>query len=383
MKLYIETIANDMDLALVWPRWAELANDNPFVHPLWSISWWQCFRKVDMQLRVLVVRTGTGEIVGIAPLYLKQSILMGRELRFLGDGSCCSEYLTIVTEKGLESEVVRALAEWLHACGCSERDGAWDVMDLDCFADDDPKIRELTDYLGTGGHCRHVEPAMGCWRIDCSQGWDEYLSRLSKSRRSKIRRLLRQVNNSELYRIRKVKDLSQFEEFMNSLSQLHQNRWQQAGEDGCFADPRFGRFLRQVGAGAIATGMGNFFTLEYQGQTIAVQFALQTKQSIFSYQVGVDTTTQAESPGMAMNAYLIFDAIERGISMVDFLRGDEPYKQTLRAERIPTSRVHLFARHPLATFRFGYWRTACEFKRIAKRWLKPQAKIDSPIEQEA
>jgi hypothetical protein len=86
---------------------------------------------------------------------------------------------------------------------------------------------------------------------------------------------------------------------------------------------------------------------------------------------------------MAMNAYLIFDAIERGISMVDFLRGDEPYKQTLRAERIPTSRVHLFARHPLATFRFGYWRTACEFKRIAKRWLKPQAKIDSPIEQEA
>lgn len=347
------------------------------------MAWWECFRTTDMHLKVMVARNSDGHILGLAPLYLRTSPLMGRELRFIGDGHICSEYLSILAEPNAATEVTAAIAEVLHHEGQSEKKGTWDLIDLDCYGGDDRNINTLKNYLQERGHVCHVDETMGCWRIDFSEGWDGYLSKMSKSRRSKARRLLKQIQSGGNYEVQWIERYSDIEAFMNHLSALHQSRWQNKGEKGCFADPKFGKFLRQVAANALRYGRAHLLQLKYDGMPVALQFGLRSDSTIFSYQVGVDTRSNAESPGMAMNMLLIYDAVQRGMSQLDFLRGDEPYKQTLRAERIRTERLHVFARYPLAKLRYRCWRTACEAKRIAKDWLKTPQKSNPTIEQEA
>ena len=383
LSLFVETLSNEADVLSIQDRWSELACNDPFLHPMWCMSWWECYRTHEMQLRVMVVRNSHGDILGLAPFYLRVSPLMGRELRFLGDGIICSEYLSVLASPGTETEVTLAIAEALHQQGQSEKRGTWDMLDLDCYVSDDRCMGILKNYMQEHGHACHVDEVMGCWRIDFSEGWEAYLAKLSKSRRNKGRRLLKQVQGGGPYEIKWVEHHSQIEAFMNNLTNLHQSRWQGKGESGCFADPKFGKFLRQVAVQAIRCGRAHLMQLNYEGLPVAMQFGLRSDTTIFSYQVGVDTSSTAESPGVAMNMFLIHDGVQRGLTGIDFLRGDEPYKATLRAERIRTVRLHVFARYPLAHLRYRCWRTACEAKRLAKDWLKTPQKSNPAIEQEA
>jgi CelD/BcsL family acetyltransferase involved in cellulose biosynthesis len=383
LNLFVETLSSESDVRSIEDRWGELACNDPFLHPMWCLAWWECFQTPEMQLRVMVARNATGEIVGIAPFYLRTSSLMGRELRFLGDGHICSEYLSLLSEPNAEIEVVNAIADALHLQGQNEKRGTWDMIDLDCYRSEDRNVSALKNYMQEHGHACHIDEVMGCWRIDFSEGWEAYLSKMSKSRRSKGRRLLKQIQGEGPYEAKWIEHHADIESFMNHLTNLHQSRWEKKGESGCFADPKFGKFLRQVAVKAQRCGRAHLLQLNYQGMPVALQFGLRSDSTIYSYQVGVDTSTTAESPGMAMNMLLINDGTQRGLTSLDFLRGDEPYKQSLRAERIRTERLHVFARYPLAHLRYRCWRTACEAKRLAKDWLKTPQKSNPTIEQEA
>lgn len=383
LNLFVETLTSESDLRLIEDRWGELACNDPFLHPMWCLAWWECFRTPEMKLRVMLARNSAGEIIGIAPFYLRTSALMGRELRFLGDGPICSEYLSLLAEPNAEAEVVAAIANALHLQGQSEKRGTWDMIDLDCFRSEDRNVTGLKAYMQEHGHACQVNEVMGCWRIDFSEGWEAYLSKMSKSRRSKGRRLLKQIQSGGRYEVKWIEHHADIESFMNHLTNLHQSRWENKGEKGCFADPKFGKFLRQVAGNALRCGRAHLLQLNYEGMPVAMQFGLRSDSTIYSYQVGVDTSSAAESPGMAMNMLLINDGAQRGLTTLDFLRGDEPYKQSLRAERIRTERLHIFARYPLAHLRYRCWRTACEAKRLAKDWLKTRQKSNPTIEQEA
>jgi CelD/BcsL family acetyltransferase involved in cellulose biosynthesis len=383
LKLFIETISSEKDLEAIIPRWSELADATPFLHPMWCVPWWQCFRTNDMRLNVIVVRDASGEIVGLVPFYLRVSVWMGRELRFLGDGSVCSEYLSVLSTAEQREEVVKTLCDWLHQQGCSERRGTWDLLDLDCFSATDEAMNQVASTMSQFGHGTHIDEVMGCWQIDFGTNLEDYIIRLSRLRRGKARRLLKQIDTSGNYEVKWVESPTEIEDFMATVTQLHQTRWQRVGESGCFADPRFGKFLRMVAREAMKYGKNHFLQLNYQGVPITTQFALRSTDTIYSYLVGVERDTPADSPGMAMNLFLIRDGIARGYTKLDFLRGDEPYKLTLRAERIATQRLHVFARYPLAQLRFRCWRTACEFKRIAKSFLRPANKTGVSVEQDA
>ena len=168
LKLFTETLKSESDVRAIESQWGELACNSPFMHPMWCLPWWECFRTSGMQLRVMVVRDSEGQVQGLAPFYLQTSPLMGRELRFLGDGLICSEYLSVLSRPGCEMDVVAALAESLHQQGLDERHGSWDLLDLDCYDSGDPYMRALKDYLQQQGHACQVDEVMGCWRIDFS-----------------------------------------------------------------------------------------------------------------------------------------------------------------------------------------------------------------------
>src|SRR5262245_48527627 len=95
-------------------NWNELVSDSlqdtPFLQWEWCSTWWRHYGQGhDL---AIVVALDEDRWMGLAPLYVdRNGGWRGHELRFLGTGEVCSEYLGFVLRKGYESEVSRALIE--------------------------------------------------------------------------------------------------------------------------------------------------------------------------------------------------------------------------------------------------------------------------------
>ena len=72
---------------------------------------------------------------------------------------------------------------------------------------------------------------------------------------------------------------------------------------------------------------------------IAAGITFETADSIYYYNAGVDPDARELSPGVLMVERYVRRALERGLTRMDFLRGDEPYKYEWGAVDEPIQRV--------------------------------------------
>ena len=75
------------------------------------------------------------------------------------------------------------------------------------------------------------------------------------------------------------------------------------------------------------------------GRRIAAGLTFETPDSLLYYNAGVDPDARELSPGVLMIERYLRRALERGITRLDFLRGDEPYKYEWGAVDEPIRRV--------------------------------------------
>jgi CelD/BcsL family acetyltransferase involved in cellulose biosynthesis len=77
--------------------------------------------------------------------------------------------------------------------------------------------------------------------------------------------------------------------------------------------------------------------LTLDNKIIAAHFGFTWDRRIYYYKPCYDPSLSSHSPGKVLLAYLIQDAITRGIQEVDFLYGLEDYKQDYTSEIRRTS----------------------------------------------
>ena len=105
--------------------------------------------------------------------------------------------------------------------------------------------------------------------------------------------------------------------------------------------------------------------LDLDGQTIAVEYQLLSQGVTYIYQCGVDPRYLSQEPGHLLTAATIKRAIEQGGRAVDFLRGDEPYKEHFRAVARPLLALRVVPNRALPRLRNGLWLAG----RGVKRWM--------------
>jgi CelD/BcsL family acetyltransferase involved in cellulose biosynthesis len=67
--------------------------------------------------------------------------------------------------------------------------------------------------------------------------------------------------------------------------------------------------------------------MEINGAKAAAMLAFNYKNRLLIYNSGYDPANYAElSPGIVLTSYIIEDAIKRGLTILDFLQGNEVYK---------------------------------------------------------
>ena len=350
-------------LASIAPQWNRLAGDVPFVRWEWLEAWARLYAPAD-SLRTLEVREGR-RLVGLAPWYVDRGALGGRTLRFLGSGEVCSDYLTILADQDRRAAVVDRIADWLS----DEAAGEWDSLVLSGAMRDDPAVTALARAMSARGHRVHTRRLCNTWRLDLPATWDEYLDRLSKSRRDRVRVLLRRSFGSGNAVVRRVSDVDELAAGFDILSRLHQKRRQSLGESGCFSSRRFSEFHRLAMRRLFESGMLRLDWMEWKGRPAAAAYRIAGGNTLYFYQCGFEPDLARERPGWLDAIAMLRWAIEQRFRHVDFLRGDEPYKVSWRAEPCALVEVRVAARRFTAEARHAAWLGGQQVKAWAKRHL--------------
>jgi CelD/BcsL family acetyltransferase involved in cellulose biosynthesis len=343
------------------PLWDDMAAGIPFRSWTWLSTWWRHYAALG-QLFVLGV-FDRGHLIGIAPWYQIKTLQNGRMLRCLGDVEVCSEYVTILCEPGLERTVTDALAEWLLQANNRDQ---WDVIELASTDPEDVAAFALAEQMAERGCRFHPEPGPGCWRAVLPPSWDEYLPRLSKDRRKKIRRLQRRYIDSGLVAWHTASSPEKIGVARRVLVDLHQGRRTALGQPGCFTSPRYRAFHEEVMPRLLKESRLGLHWLEFDGRPVAAEYQLRGANAVYCYQGGISPDGALASPGQIAILLSFQQAIEQGRRTLDFLRGDEPYKRQWGAQFCPNVDLRIVAGSTAAQLRHGIWLAG----RDVKQWVR-------------
>jgi CelD/BcsL family acetyltransferase involved in cellulose biosynthesis len=331
-------------------------------HPEWMLSWWDAFRSPSCAAMLLGVENDS-QLIGIAPFFVHNSWGFGRVVRFLGSGSACSDFQTLLAVDGGERVVADAVAHYF-AAGSAR--GSWDLMELDGIDEKCPSVKFLLDGLAAHKTIKQVSSRENTWRLDLTDGWEGFCKNLSKSQRSQTRNLVNRFEKNESLRLQIINDPTQLKLATQTCILLHQRRWNAVGAPGCFSDSRFARFIPNALQALAGRGQSEILILEQAGKAVASQIVLKDDaENLFVYQSGRDPQYDSQRVGQILTLLSIRYACERGAQFIDYLRGDEIYKQRLKAIPSSCQRIRVFASGTIPSLRHSVWKVGRSIKSTA------------------
>ena len=349
-SLQLEVVSDPQALASHLPFWRAHA-PSPMQSPAWLLAWWSAFETPNTQLSVLIVRTAAGEVIGLAPFYLRDHWTDGRTLRFLGSGRACTDFQTLLTTPGREVEVGTFIGQWLIG---SQTELNWGMVELEGTQRDDAAISAFVEALKQARCQSYQSQLESTWRLDLTDGWPGFLSRLSRTQRSQTRNLVNRFDKNDGLTLRLVAQSDELPRALQQCIELHQKRWTAVGEPGCFADTRFTKFVELACQNLARDQRIRIALLEDNGVPIACHiYLLDAAGNKYMYQSARDPARHVERIGQILNALEIRQATQEGIAFIDFLRGDEIYKRRSGAVAMDCMRVRIVAPQLIPRVRHG------------------------------
>lgn len=316
-------------------EWNRLANEFPFASWEWYRRWWEHIGRTS-ELAIGVLRDGE-RIVALAPWYWCRHPLRGRVLRFLASGETCSDYQTILAQPAELASAVECLGDALATEGRSSL-SQHDLLDYEGVACGDATMKALCEILVEHGYQVSAEPIESSWVVGLPASWTDFLAQLPKNTRRKVRKAISRIESGE-FTFHQTDTPDDLERFWPEFVRLHQKRFVGTKSGGCFHDERFESFLKRATRDLLVSGRARLFWCEHGGQPFAAQLYFQSKQIGYMYQSGFDPEKASWEPGYLLYTYVFQRLIQEGISALDFLRGNEPYKARWSAEPVPLQRL--------------------------------------------
>jgi len=295
-------------------RWnrllAQARHPSVFLSWQWQTAWARAFLE-SRPLHLLRVNDDAGALAGLLPLYDEAAGLR----RFVG-GVDVSDYLDLIVSAGREEEVWQALLQ--HRAGESTE---WDLRAIRAAS---PTVDILQRLCPAAGMRAQVEREDRCPVLQLAASWDAYLEGLgSKDRhelRRKIRKLEREMPGTS------VRSHSAPEGWGDALAEfLRLHRLSKVGKDR-FMNERMEAFFRDATGALAVAGWARLWFLDWNGAPVATFLCFEHAGSVGLYNSGFDPQHSKLAPGIVLLAHVIHDAIDRGVAVFDFLRGEEPYK---------------------------------------------------------
>jgi CelD/BcsL family acetyltransferase involved in cellulose biosynthesis len=277
----------------------------------WQTEWARAFAP-HHALQILAVRGDDGSLAGLLPLYEDGS----ERLRVLG-GVDVSDYLDLIAPAGTEEDVWHALLQ--HR---AVQRVEWDLHAVRAAS---PTAEILPRIAPSWGLRAVAEIEERCPVLALPATWDGYLATLSGKDRHELKRKARKLERELAdVSVRSHAGAEGWDEALDQFLTLH--RLSKVGK-ARFMDERMERFFRDVTLSIARRGWGRLWFLESEGVPVASFLCIEHGRSVGLYNSGFDPAHARLAPGIVLLARVIKDAIERGVPVFDFLRGEESYKR--------------------------------------------------------
>jgi CelD/BcsL family acetyltransferase involved in cellulose biosynthesis len=268
---------------------------------------------------ILAFFNASSMLVGLAPLSFamerRSRLFKLRVIRLLGDGSEDSDNLDFPILPDHESEVMRALVDYL----CSGKI-QWDLCEFNTLPSASPGGSQLLRRLEEIGWTRVVFEDR-CSSISLPESWEAYLNQLSSKERGKIRYYTQRLEKKYCVRLYKCTEPSELPVRLNDLFDLHGKRWKLKGREGTFALAARRQFYSDMSFLFLKRNWLEFWFLELNGKPVATQFGFRYRDTVFALQEGFDPEFALDSVGYVLRALVLRQLIEQGVRRYDFLGG--------------------------------------------------------------
>ena len=299
------------------------------------IAWWRNLAPASACLRVVSVRRD-GRLVGLAPLFLNRGPLGLPALRFLGTPHMPQRH-AILAAPGEEREVMRAVGAALAAS--RPRPVSLGLERIDAAATWPSALAgSWPAPLGAALAC---EFSVSAPVLTMNGGrFDDWLAGKSSNFRKEVRRTRRKLEASGA-RVHRVRDAAALERALTAFARLHGAHW--GDRSKLWRPPTLG-MLREAGETMVPEGRMRVYTVEADGEAIAVELLFAAGGEVASWNTAWDPAWADERPSMGALYQAIEDCFEGGDRRLDLGEGKQPYKLRLADDDEPVSWMTLIPR---------------------------------------
>ncbi len=310
------------------PEWAELfaADDHatPYQSPGWARAWWRHWAGGSRPW-LLAVRDA-GELVGLAPL--RSDRLLG--LRRLTVNGEPGDYWDVLARPECRTAVEEVVG---HEIQRRQRD--WDVLVLSQL----PHSSSTAQALERAGLCAVHRSAVSCPAITLPDSFDAYLSTLPSSRRTNLRRRLRNLDDGELEL--RAPAIQELPAAIDRWQALRVRQWAAMGKRLTreHTAQRFRDFLVDVTTELVPARLALVWEFVRDGEVVGSFINFCDARAFYQYLGGFAPELGSLAIGKVATAEGIRSSIVAGRSCYDFMRGDEAYKYWYGAADRPSPTV--------------------------------------------
>lgn len=384
------------DLYAEWSDLAERSDQTICMSPEWMGTWWKHYGSNKHRSLFIITAYDDDKLAAIFPFYKGYTLLGGKvieqRLQLIGSGGSpneqlgfsddygISDFLDFIVDPDYEELVADLFISLLKASDLSKHHITFHQVRDDSFIKQKlyPKLKE-TDYEVNLEHTDTC-PYIDLTGVDSIKG---FIKKRKSNARRRFRQTLRAEGPDELYEIERAKKPDDLAEMINTLIELHQNRWNDIGFPGAFNDERFVAFFKDIVFSAYQTDRLWFKQATDENGICASRMLLLYNGRYYDYMTGFDDDSPAAKrrPGIGLLLNLVEDALEQPVHRVELLRGLEGYKKDFTNETfknwkitIPVSNQRMIGMGIPAKLlhagSFLYKNFACEFELMKVQYRK-------------
>lgn len=289
--------------------------DAPFLRHEYLATWWQTLgggEWTDVKL-ALISASENDQLLGIAPLFLKDSSLM-----LLGSVEI-SDYLDLIVHPEHLQPFVAGLFDWLT----TNYPEPWTALNWVNLPESSPTLAVLKAESAKRGWSCAEEIYQPTPTILLPGNFDTYLEGIDKKQRHEVRRKMRRAEESGRgVRWYIVEDVASLEAELDAFIILMAHDPQKE----TFLTPAMRVQLKTSAQAAFHAGYLQLVFLEVDGEKACAYLNFDYANRIWVYNSGLDRKFMDISPGWVLLGYMLQWANDHKRAEFDFMRGNEEYK---------------------------------------------------------
>ncbi len=289
---------------------------NPFLTPLWSQLWLRHFGR-NLEVKTLLPQSSGGDPLGLG-VFCDSGEEGGKKgLTLLGSMDVW-DYRDLILPAGKEEEALGVLARFWG-------EGPLEELEFRGISEFSPTLRFLPDLLQTCGFRVTQTVQEVSIYLNLPRTWDDFLAHLDSKDRHELRRKMRRLERESSFEIRQGQE-ENLAERMDAFLDLHRKSRKDKAE---FMTPEMEGYFREIALRFRERGWLSLPFLRAEGKDAAAYFSFRYQGVEYVYNSGYDPEYARLSPGIVLAADCIRRAMEKGMTVFHFLRGQEDYKYRL------------------------------------------------------